>query len=153
MKKLTAAIMASTIMLMNQNSAAAATPGTSADNPFFTEYTTTVLGTIPFSRVHNSDYEPAVDRGIKLQNQEIDAIVNNPDKPTFLNTIVARDAPAPTSTECSAHFTHCFLPTAMTNLWKYPCGCHQSSLTTPQVSHSIRDFGNASRAYTTTALR
>ncbi len=89
MKKLTAAIMASTIMLMNQNSAAAATPGTSADNPFFTEYTTTVLGTIPFSRVHNSDYEPAVDRGIKLQNQEIDAIVNNPDKPTFLNTIVA----------------------------------------------------------------
>ena len=88
MKKLTAAIMASTLMLMNQTPTTAAENAT-ANNPFFTEYTGTVLGTIPFSRVHNADYEPAVDRGIRIQNEEIDAIVNNPQAPDFLNTIVA----------------------------------------------------------------
>jgi peptidyl-dipeptidase Dcp len=88
MKKLNAAILATSLLLMNQNHVAAADNST-ANNPFFTEYSNTVLGTIPFSRVTNADYEPAVDRGIALQNKEIDAIVNNPEAPTFKNTIVA----------------------------------------------------------------
>jgi peptidyl-dipeptidase Dcp len=88
MKKLNAAILATSLLLMNQNSVAAADKST-ANNPFFTEYSNTVLGTIPFSRVTNANYEPAVDRGIALQNKEIDAIVNNPEAPTFQNTIVA----------------------------------------------------------------
>ncbi len=63
-------------------------PATSGDNPFFGEYTT-LYGTIPFSKVQNSHYESAIDRGMELQNREIDAIVNNPEAPTFENTIVA----------------------------------------------------------------
>ena len=63
-------------------------PAPVGENPFFSEYTT-VYGTIPFSQVKNGFYEEAIDRGIKLQNQEIEAIVNNPEAPTFENTIVA----------------------------------------------------------------
>ncbi|MDE6115648.1 MAG: M3 family metallopeptidase [Muribaculum sp.] len=57
-------------------------------NPFFTEFET-VHNTIPFDRISNKDYEPAIDRGMQLQNSEIDAIVNSPEEPTFENTIVA----------------------------------------------------------------
>lgn len=60
----------------------------SAQNPFFEEFNTP-YGTVPFSKISNSDYMPAIDRGISLARQEIDAIVNNPEAPTFDNTIVA----------------------------------------------------------------
>ncbi|MDE6305962.1 MAG: peptidase M3, partial [Muribaculaceae bacterium] len=39
--------------------------------------------------IQNKDYEEAIDRGISLARTEIDAIVNNPDQPTFENTVVA----------------------------------------------------------------
>lgn len=57
-------------------------------NPFFSEYST-VHGTVPFDLVSNKYYEEAIDRGMKLQNQEIAAIVNQRSVPTFENTIVA----------------------------------------------------------------
>lgn len=57
-------------------------------NPFFGEYTT-VHGTVPFDLVSNKYYEEAIDRGMKLQNQEIEAIVNQRSYPDFENTIVA----------------------------------------------------------------
>lgn len=60
------------------------------ENPFFSEYST-VYGTVPFSRVKNHHYEPAIDRAMEIQNREIEAIVNNPEAPTFENTIVALD--------------------------------------------------------------
>lgn len=60
----------------------------SAQNPFFEEFSTP-YGTVPFSKISNGDYMPAIDRGISLARQEIDAIVNNPEAPTFENTIVA----------------------------------------------------------------
>ncbi|MCM1503612.1 MAG: M3 family metallopeptidase [Muribaculum sp.] len=59
-------------------------------NPFFCDYTT-LYGTIPFSRINNSHYEVAIDRGMEIQNREIEAIVNNAEIPTFDNTIVALD--------------------------------------------------------------
>lgn len=58
-------------------------------NPFMSEYTNTVHGTIPFDLITVKDYEPAIERGMKLQNEEIEAIVNNPAAPDFENTIVA----------------------------------------------------------------
>ena len=88
MKKITAALLGTSLLLMNTTQLTAADQ-TTANNPFFTEYQGTVLGTIPFSRITNADYEPAIDRAIKIQNEEIDAIVNNPQAPTFQNTIVA----------------------------------------------------------------
>lgn len=45
--------------------------------------------TPPFSEIKLADYEPAFDAAIACSRAEIDAIVNNPKKPTFGNTIVA----------------------------------------------------------------
>lgn len=60
-------------------------------NPFYEPFTT-VHQTPPFSKINNSHWMPAVDRGIKLANDEIKAIVDNKAKPTFENTIVALEA-------------------------------------------------------------
>ncbi|WP_286527836.1 M3 family metallopeptidase [Duncaniella freteri] len=62
---------------------------TQAQNPFFEEFKGTPHGTAPFDRISLSHYEPAIDRGIKLGLQGVDKIVNNPEAPTFENTIVA----------------------------------------------------------------
>lgn len=59
-----------------------------ADNVFFSEFKT-INGLIPFNYVSNSDYEPAVDKGIECQMQEIQAIVDQKEEPSFENTIVA----------------------------------------------------------------
>ncbi len=45
--------------------------------------------TPPFTKITLDDYEPAFDAAIACSRAEIDAIVNNPEAPTFLNTIVA----------------------------------------------------------------
>lgn len=48
-------------------------------------------GTMPLSTLTAQDYENAVKEGIKLQNQEIQAIINQRSVPTFENTVVAFD--------------------------------------------------------------
>ena len=60
-----------------------------AQNPFFQEFSGTPHGTVPFDKISVTDYEPAINRGIKVGLENIDAIVNNPESPTFQNTIVA----------------------------------------------------------------
>jgi len=60
----------------------------SAQNPFFQEFSTP-YGSVPFSQIKTGHYMPAIDRGIDLARKEIDAIVANPESPTFENTIVA----------------------------------------------------------------
>lgn len=45
--------------------------------------------TPPFSRIELKDYEPAFDAAIACSRAEVEAIVRNPKKPTFMNTIVA----------------------------------------------------------------
>lgn len=47
----------------------------------------TKYDTAPFSQIKNEDYLPAFQKGIALAKAEIDAIVNNSEKPTFENTI------------------------------------------------------------------
>ena len=49
----------------------------------------TPYGTAPFSRITEADYMPAILAGIEAQKAEIRAIVDNPDAPTFENTIAA----------------------------------------------------------------
>lgn len=61
---------------------------TQAQNPFYQEFDTYKNAT-PFSKISNGHYEEAIDRGIKLAQQEIDAIVNKRIRPDFENTIVA----------------------------------------------------------------
>jgi peptidyl-dipeptidase Dcp len=60
------------------------------DNPFLTEFETP-YGTPDFNRIKVEHYEPAFLKGIEQQNQEIKAIVENSEEPTFENTIVALD--------------------------------------------------------------
>ncbi len=49
----------------------------------------TKYNTAPFSKIKNEDFLPAFQKGIELAKAEIDAIVRNPLKPTFENTIEA----------------------------------------------------------------
>lgn len=57
-------------------------------DPFNGEYDTP-HGTIPFNEITNDLYLPAFQKGMADQVEEINAIVNNPEEPTFENTIVA----------------------------------------------------------------
>lgn len=59
-----------------------------AQNPFFEKYSTP-HGTIPFDKIKNEHYEPAIREGINRHDAEIEAIINNPAAPTFANTIAA----------------------------------------------------------------
>jgi Zn-dependent oligopeptidase len=48
-------------------------------------------GTAPFSKINDADYKPAFEEAIASARKEIDAIVNNPELPTYKNTIEALD--------------------------------------------------------------
>jgi Zn-dependent oligopeptidase len=54
-----------------------------------THHFNTKYNTAPFSKIKNEDFLPAFQKGIELAKAEIEAIVRNPIKPTFENTIEA----------------------------------------------------------------
>lgn len=56
-------------------------------NPFFETYDTP-YDVPPFDKITNADFLPAIKEGIKRQQNEIKLIVNNPESPTFGNTIL-----------------------------------------------------------------
>jgi peptidyl-dipeptidase Dcp len=58
------------------------------NNPLLTSYQTPYQAP-PFELIENSHYKPAVLEAIKINQQEIEAITANKEKPTFDNTIVA----------------------------------------------------------------
>lgn len=66
----------------------AAAASCSRNNPFLEEWNTP-YGIPPFDEIQLSDYIPAVTAGIEQQKQELDAILANPDAPTFENTVAA----------------------------------------------------------------
>ena len=55
---------------------------------FFETYST-LHGTVPFDKIKTGDYVPAIREGIRRQNAEIEAIIRNPEVPTFANTVLA----------------------------------------------------------------
>ena len=57
-------------------------------HPFLTA-PQTPFETIPFHLIKTEHFEPAIEEGMKIHNQEVDTIVHCPDAPTFHNTIVA----------------------------------------------------------------
>ena len=63
-------------------------PELDRSNPLLAEWTMP-HETAPFSTIELAHYEPAFDAAIACSSAEIDAIVNNPKKPSFVNTIVA----------------------------------------------------------------
>ena len=50
----------------------------------------TLHGTVPFSRIKLEDYEPAILEAMRQEDEDIAAIVGNPEPPTFENTIAPR---------------------------------------------------------------
>ncbi len=59
-------------------------------NPFFEPYNTP-HDTVPFDRIRLEDFEEAFMEGIRRDNELIDKTINNPNKPTFDNTLLNND--------------------------------------------------------------
>ncbi|HCC52374.1 MAG TPA: peptidase M3, partial [Porphyromonadaceae bacterium] len=61
---------------------------TNAANPLTSKFKTP-RETIPFNKIKNEHFIPAFDESCKQLNEEIKTIINNPEPPTFENTIVS----------------------------------------------------------------
>ena len=73
------------------------------DNPFFHPWNTPYE--IPdFGRIKTEHYMPAFKEGMERQKAEIDSIVNNPEAPTFENTVLAYEYSGQLLNEVSAVF-------------------------------------------------
>lgn len=59
-------------------------------NPFFQPYDTP-FNVPPFDKIKNEHFKPAILEGIKKHEAEINLIANNPEAPTFDNTILAME--------------------------------------------------------------
>lgn len=59
-------------------------------NPFFEPYNTP-HDTVPFDRIRMEDYEEAFMEGIRRDDEQIEKTINNPEAPTFDNTIINVD--------------------------------------------------------------
>lgn len=59
-------------------------------NPFFQAYATP-FEVPPFDKIKNEHFKPAILEGIKRHEAEINTIANNPETPTFDNTILAME--------------------------------------------------------------
>ncbi|KAF0153498.1 MAG: peptidyl-dipeptidase Dcp [Ignavibacteria bacterium] len=60
------------------------------ENPFFNKWSTP-FETPPFNSIKPEHFLPAFNEGVRLEKAEIDAIINNKEKPTFKNTIIAME--------------------------------------------------------------
>ena len=85
MKKVTILMSALTMVL-----GGCAQTDSRENNPLLQEWNTPYQ-TPPFSQIETKHYEPAIDYAIAQQRAEIVAIINNPEEPTFENTIVAME--------------------------------------------------------------
>ena len=74
-----------------------------AANPFVNEWDTP-FGVPPFDNIEDEHYMPAFQQGMAEQKAEVDAIVNNPDAPTFENTIEALERSGKTLTRVANVF-------------------------------------------------
>jgi peptidyl-dipeptidase Dcp len=78
----------STVTMVSANAQKVTAKTFGPDSPFY------AASTLPFqapdfSRIHNADFEPAIDAGIAQQRAEFEAIAESKEAPTFANTLVA----------------------------------------------------------------
>lgn len=66
-------------------------PAPSADENPLMQPSTLPYGALPFDRISDGDYQPAIEAGMRQQLQEMSAIANDPAQPTFANTLVAME--------------------------------------------------------------
>ncbi|MEO8734555.1 MAG: M3 family metallopeptidase, partial [Flavobacteriales bacterium] len=60
------------------------------ENPF-AQASTLYMGAPDFTKIHNGDFGPAMEEGMKTQMDEVKAIDDNSEAPTFDNTIIAME--------------------------------------------------------------
>ncbi len=75
----------------------------STDNPFFESYGTR-FNVQPFDRIEPEHFVPAFEEAMRRQKAEHQAIIDNPESPTFANTIAAVDRSGELLGEVSAVF-------------------------------------------------
>src|SRR5262245_28719592 len=59
-------------------------------NPFFAP-SALPFQAPPFDKITDADYQPAIEEGMRVQLEEVDAIANSSEAPTFANTIEAME--------------------------------------------------------------
>lgn len=72
-------------------------------NPFFEAYDTP-FDVPPFDKIKNEHFAPAIREGIVQRESEVDTIVNNPEAPTFANTVEALEYSGETLSKVSRVF-------------------------------------------------
>ncbi len=90
MKKLTyLSLLGTTIigMAVGDIASAQGKSGLLPGNPF-SETSKLHMRAPDFTKIKNSDYQPAIEEGIKQQMAETERIANNPAAPTFANTLI-----------------------------------------------------------------
>jgi peptidyl-dipeptidase Dcp len=78
------------MMAQTNNNLPGDTLETMNTNPFFTK-STLPFHAPPFDKIKDSDYQPAIEAGMKQALAENEKIANNPASPTFENTLVAME--------------------------------------------------------------
>ena len=76
-----------------------------ADNPFRKNWETP-FGVPPFAEISTDDYLPAVKKALQELRADIDAIVGNPEAPTFSNTIVPLEVSGESLDKVAATFSN-----------------------------------------------
>ena len=72
-------------------------------NPFYAP-SNLPYQSIPFDKIKDSDYQPAIEAGMAEQLKEVQAIANNPAPPTFDNTLVALEESGQLLTRAASAF-------------------------------------------------
>lgn len=75
------------------------------ENPFLQPYTAQ-YEIPPFEQIQTADFMPAIQAGIAEQRANLEKIINNPDAPTFENTIMPLENLSPILERVSAVFFH-----------------------------------------------
>jgi len=74
-----------------------------ANNPFMKEWNTP-YGVPPFEEIKTTDYLPAIQEGMRQQMENIQAICNSKEEPTFANTIIPYEYSGELLTKVSSVF-------------------------------------------------
>ena len=83
-----------------------------ANNPFMKEWNTP-YGVPPFEEIKTTDYLPAIQEGMRQQMENIQAICDSKEEPTFANTIIPYEYSGELLTKVSSVFMRRKRPTVL----------------------------------------
>ena len=86
MKNISFIIVCSLFLTVSCNNSTTTETNNVSENPILQTFTTP-FGVPPFDKIKPGDFLPAFEEGMKKQNEEIAAITNNTEAPTFANTV------------------------------------------------------------------